>query len=165
MGVYSIDKLMNETRKLAAEFRRATGQPLPVSGELANYDAARLLGLQLNQTPQTGFDAVGQEGEREGLKFQIKGRAIFDEKKGGQRIGQLKLEQPWDRLVLVLMDENFEPTRLYEADREAVAEAVKDAPANKRGAMSVARFKAIAQLVWEAGVGAVEDEPWEHPGA
>ncbi len=165
MGVYSIDKLMNETRKLAAEFRRTTGQPLPVSGELANYDAARLLGLQLNQAPQAGYDAVGLEGEREGLKFQIKGRAIFDEKKGGQRIGQLKTEQSWDRLVLVLMNENFEPTQLYEAEREEVVEALNNSSSNKRGAMSVARFKAIAQLVWEAGSGNVSEEPWEHPGA
>ena len=38
---------MSETRRLASEYRRATGKPLAVSGEIARYDASRLLGLEL----------------------------------------------------------------------------------------------------------------------
>ncbi len=166
MGVYSVDKLMAETRKLAAEYRRMTGQPLPVSGEIANYDAARLLDLELLPKGEAGgFDATGRSGEREGLRFQIKGRAIFDEQKSGQRIGQLKLEQAWDAVLLVLMDDAFETFEIYEAGRDAIEAALAEREGDgrsKRGAMSVARFRNIARLVWTREEGLIEDEVWEN---
>ena len=46
VGVYEIDKLMNEARRLAAEYRRATGKTLAISGEIAISDAIHLLGLE-----------------------------------------------------------------------------------------------------------------------
>ena len=39
MGVYQIDKLRGEARRLAAEYRRATGKTLAISGEIAISDA------------------------------------------------------------------------------------------------------------------------------
>lgn len=162
--VYSVDRLMVQTRKLAADYRQATGQPLPVTAEIANYDAARLLDLELLQPPPGGYDAVGRTGRREGLRYQIKGRAIFDESKGGQRIGQLKLEQDWDAVLLVLLDEEYQPFAIHEADRHELEEALADSARNKRGAMSVARFRIISRLVWTREEGVIEDEIWEHPG-
>ena len=111
---------------------------------------------------QGGYDAIGQ-GSREGKKIQIKGRVIFDEDKAGQRIGQLKVEQEWDSVVLVLMDENFEPFEIYEAEREDIIEAQEASQSKraKRGAMSVAKFKAISQLAWTREFGE-EDEVWDN---
>lgn len=166
VSVYAVDKLMAQTRKLAADYRKMTGQPLPVTAEIANFDAARLLELEVIQPPPGGYDAVGLKPPREGLRFQIKGRAIFDEKKGGQRIGQLKMEQAWDAVLLVLLNEDYEPFEIYEASREEIVEAMSEnseSNRSKRGAMSVARFRNIARLVWCAEEGEVEDEEvWEH---
>ena len=165
MGVYSVDKLMAETRRLAAEYRRATGQPLAVSGEIAKHDAARLLNLEVCHDPGLGYDAAGLEGPCEGKHVQIKGRAIFDEKKSGQRIGQLRMEREWDAVVLVLMDEEFEPYEIHEADREVIEEALADSGDSsraKRGAMSVAKFKNIARLVWTREEGVITDEIWDN---
>ncbi|PKM45352.1 MAG: hypothetical protein CVV05_08300 [Gammaproteobacteria bacterium HGW-Gammaproteobacteria-1] len=165
MGLYSVDKLMAETRRLAAEYRRTTGQPLAVSGEIAKYDASRLLDLEPCKDPQLGYDAVGRGGERAGRRVQIKGRAIFDESKGGQRIGQLKLEQEWDSVVLVLMDEEFEPSEIWEAERDVLVEAVRESEnsaRSKRGPMSVAKFKAIGRLVWAREQGLISDEVWQN---
>ncbi|MGA7802908.1 MAG: hypothetical protein WCC36_19080 [Gammaproteobacteria bacterium] len=165
MTVYSVDKLIAEARRLAADYRRATGKSLAgVGSEIADYDAARLLDLELVTDRSEGYDAVGR-GEREGKRIQIKGRAIFDEAKSGQRIGQIKAEQVWDRVVLVLMDEEFEPFELYEAEREDVVQAVEDAAASrrsKRGALSVAKFKRIARLVWTREEGLISDEIWDN---
>lgn len=165
MAVYSVDKLMGEARRLAAEYRKATGQPLAISGEIAKYDAARLLDLEPCQDTQLGHDAVGKSGELAGKRVQIKGRAIFDEAKGGARIGQLKLEQDWDSVVLVLMDEEFETFEIYEADRASLVDAVEEGAESrrsKRGALSVAKFKAIGRLVWTREEGRLEDEIWEN---
>jgi len=167
MGVYSVDKLITEARRIAADYRRATGKPLAgVTSEVCQYDAARLLDLELGQGTGAGYDAIGR-GSREGLKIQIKGRAIFDESKSGQRIGQLKLEQEWDSVVLVLMDENLEPYEIYEATRDEIVAAIGDdlsSKRNKRGIMSVAKFKAIGQLAWTREYGVEDDALWEnHP--
>lgn len=165
MSIYAIDKLITEARRLASEYHKATGKPLAgVSAEIAEYDAARLLALDLCSPKVAGYDAVGK-GARAGKKIQIKGRTIFDERKKGQRIGQLKAEQDWDAVVLVLMDENHEPYEIYEASRaDLLAELAKDTQSNrsKRGAMSVAKFKYLSQLVWTREEGPITDAIWEH---
>ena len=169
LALYDVDALISQARRLAADYRRATGKPLGgVSAEIAEADAARLLGLEGVNDPQLGYDAVGRDGERQGLRYQIKGRVIADESKSGQRIGQLKLEADWDAVLLVLMDGDYEPFEIYEASREAIRDALEDPTASKRsrrGAMSVARFKIFAQLVWTREEGALEDEIWENTAA
>ena len=166
MGVFAVDKLMSEARRLAAEYRRATGKSLGISAEIAKHDACRLLDLEPSEDAAGGYDAIGR-GSRDGQRIQIKGRAIFDESKSGQRLGQLKVEQNWDSVVVVLMDAEFEPVEIYEAARDTVLEALesgRESKRSKRGAMSVAKFKAIARLVWTREEGAIEDEIWDNQG-
>lgn len=164
MEFYSVDKLIAEARRIAAAYRRTTGRPLAgVSAEICQHDAARLLDLELCQPPVNGYDAVGR-GARAGKRIQIKGRAIFDEARGGHRIGQLRIEQEWDSVVLVLMDENFEPFEIYEADRADVLDDISqsDSRRRKRGAMSVARFKHLGRLVWARDGAGVDGEVWDN---
>ncbi|MCG6865831.1 MAG: hypothetical protein LJE58_10450 [Thiogranum sp.] len=165
MGIYSVDKLISEARRLAAEFRRTTGKPLPgVSGEIAEHDAARLLSLKICEDRSLGYDAVG-EGNREGKRIQIKARVIFDEEKSGQRVGQLRLDHDWDSVLLVIMDDDYEPFEIYEAERDDIMDAMDEAASSnrkKRGAMSVARFKILSRLVWTREEGVIEDEIWDN---
>ncbi len=164
MSLYSVNKLISEARRIAAEFRRTTGKPLGISAEIANHDACTFLQLEA-QDDAVGYDAIGLHGSRKGHRFQIKGRAIFDEKKGGQRLGQIKPDQEWDKILLVLMDEEFETTEIYEASREDILNDLDDASTSnrsKRGAMSVARFKRLAQLVWTRDEGLIDDEVWDN---
>jgi hypothetical protein len=160
-NIYAAEKLIAQARQLAAEYRRTMGKPLPgVSAEIAEYDAVRLLGLEAGRAGEGGWDAVDAET---GRRIQIKSRAIFDESKGGERLGQLKLNQAWDAVVLVLMDENYEPVEIYEADRADIEEYVNASSASraKRGAMSVARFKIIGRLRWDS-VNGLGDEVWDN---
>ncbi len=160
MPVYSVDKLIGQARKLAADYRESTGKTLPgVSNEIAEHDAAVLLNLELCSDRSQGYDAVGKDGRR----VQIKGRTIFDESKSGQRIGQIKLNQDWDRVVLVLLDERYEPFEIYQADRNELLEYIdrSSQPQKKRGALSVARFRIIGTRVWTRDQG-MEDEVWEN---
>ncbi|MBI2381039.1 MAG: hypothetical protein HYV16_09820 [Gammaproteobacteria bacterium] len=144
MSVFKLDKLMGETRRLAAEYRRATGSTLPVSGEIARYDAMSLLGLQAPEQPLAGVDAVDGEGRR----YQVKARTLFDAGKGKQRIGQVNTEGEWDRILLVVLNEAYETQAIHEAERGTVLEALAQVKANKRGALSVARFIALSRPVW-----------------
>ncbi|MEK6748168.1 MAG: hypothetical protein AABY83_03055 [Pseudomonadota bacterium] len=165
MSVYASDKLISEARRLAVEFRAATGKPLGISNEIAEFDAARLLDLELCKERNGGFDAIGKKTPRVGKRIQIKARAIFDENKSGQRIGQLKLDKEWDSVMLVIMDEKYLPVEIYEAPRSAVMQALSERPENnrnKRGMMSVARFKNIAHLVWTSVDGEIQDDLWDN---
>ena len=78
IDIYSIDKLMHETRQLAARYRQTTGTTLPVTGEIARFDAAKALDLQLLDDASLAYDALGK-GDRQGQRIIIKGRALFDE--------------------------------------------------------------------------------------
>ena len=162
--VYAFDKLIGETRRLAVEYRKATGKALAVTGELARHDAARLLGLELLEDQGLGHDALGR-GERDGLRVVIKGRAIFDEERGKQRVGQVNREHVWDLLVLVLMDDAYEPFEIYEVERAEVDEALDTAPESgrsRRGAMSVAQLKIIGRLAWTREHGLEDDGYWDN---
>lgn len=164
MSIYSTEKLVTEARRLAAEYRKATGKPLGISSEIAEFDAANLLDLELCQEKTGGYDAIGR-GSREGKRIQIKGRAVFDEKKSGQRIGQLKTDQEWDSVVLVIMDEAYEAIEIYECGREEIMKALEEAKSSKRskrGAMSLAKFKVLSRLVWTREEGVIEDEIWDN---
>lgn len=155
---YAPDKLIAQARALAAEYRRAMGKSLPgVSSEIAEHDAIRLLQLEPKPADASGgWDALDP---RTGERIQIKSRLMVADGKGGERIGQLKLNQDWDAVVLVLMDEDYEPQEIWRARRDELSEYLDSASANraKRGAMSVARFRIIGELVWDAVNGAWSD--------
>ncbi len=146
MSLYSIDKLINETRRLAAEFKRTTGTMLPVSGEIARYDVSRQLDLTLSNDQTCGYDAIGNN-EREGLRVQIKSRVIGDAVKSGHRLGQLNTNGNWDIVILSLMNDDFEPIEMYQIGRDRVIE-VLSSTGKKNRSLSVAKFKIISELVW-----------------
>ena len=147
MSVYQVEKLMEETRRVAAEFRKATGQTLPVGPELARFDAIRLLNLDSPPEGLTGVDAISGDD----LCYQIKNRVVFDDSKSGHRIGQLNFDGDWNVLLLVLLDEEYSTVEIYQMDRDTAVEAVdelKNDTRKKRGPMSVAKFKALGTLAW-----------------
>lgn len=154
---YSVEKLTAEARRLAAEYRRATGKTLPLSGEIAVNDAIRLLQLELPKVPSSAYDAVRRHAGGV-AKVQIKGRVVFQAGKGSPRIGQLKLEQAWDETLLVLMNEDYEPLEIFRAEHMKIEEALANKSSNKRGAMTIAQFKIIGDCVWSAPDPAAQQE-------
>lgn len=140
--------ILAQAKALAREYRTLTGKPLGITGEVAEYEAARLLGVKLTPARQAGFDAVGVDGRR----YQIKGRCILPGCNPGQRIGSIDIEKDFDAVLLVLLDESLDAFAIYEAERATVIEGLT-APGsrsrNERGALGVAKFKAIGRAVWQ----------------
>ena len=160
MSLYSVDKLITETRRLAAEFRRTTGTMLPVSGEIARYEVSHHLNLSPTEEPIAGVDAIAND-VREGQRVQIKSRVIEESIKSGHRVGQFSLDADWDFVVLSLMDAEFEPFEMYALSHQDVAEATtgNNGKRSKRGALSVAKFRIIGHLVWTPECG-IERDVW-----
>lgn len=137
-----------EAAKAAAKrYRELTGKPLGITGEVGEVLAAKLLGLDLAEARQAGYDAVGSDGRR----VQIKSRCVLPDSKPGQRVGSIRLDHAWDTVALILMDKDFEPLAIYEANRKAVKKELLrpgSKSRNERGALAVSTFKKIGKLVW-----------------
>ena len=50
--------ILRQAKTLALEYRRLTGKPLGITGEVAEYEAAQILGVELTPARQAGYDAV-----------------------------------------------------------------------------------------------------------
>lgn len=145
-------EILERARQAAIDYYGLTGKPLGITGEIGEYLTARLLGLQLVDAREPGYDAIDDAGR----KIQIKARSIPDAKRRtGQRLGSIRLEHPWDCVMLILMNETFEPQAIFEADRSSL-EQVLTRPGsrarNERGALAVGAFIAIGHEVWRKSV-------------
>ncbi len=162
MGVYEVSHLIVQARRLARDYYQSTGKSLPgISAELARHDAASQLDLKLTEDPNCGYDAVTLTQPEQHL--QIRGRVIFDPEKSNQRVGQLRLDKPWDVAVLVLMDASFATSEMFVASRQVIEAAAAGTSAKRRakGILSVQKFCSIGQLVWSCETGRVDGAIWE----
>jgi hypothetical protein len=146
----SVREILAMAKALAKRYRALTGKPLGVTGEVAEYEAARLLDLDLTPARQAGFDATERVGPIT-RRLQIKGRCLPSNAKPGQRVGSIDLKNEWDAVLLVLLDEDFEAVEIFEAQRPAV-EAALLAPGsrarNERHSLAVSKFKSIGRRRW-----------------
>ena len=143
-----VGEILDRAKAAAIEYYELTGKPLGITGEVGEYLAARLLGLELADARSPGYDALDHTGRR----IQIKARSIPASKRiTGQRIGSIRLGHEWDTVLLILLDEYFEPRVIYEAERAAIEAALLKPGSrarNERGALAVAQFRAIGRKVW-----------------
>ncbi|RCV86500.1 DUF6998 domain-containing protein [Billgrantia montanilacus] len=144
-----LHEILEAAKDVAGRFKKLTGKPLGITGEIAEFSAAKLLNLKLAEARQAGYDAIDGAGR----KVQIKGRCLPEKPGPGQRLGSIRLDHEWDTVLLVLLDEMFEVIEMWEAERPVVEEAIL-APGskarNERGALAVRKFKQIGTKVWPA---------------
>jgi hypothetical protein len=157
LRVAALLAIISKIREVAIEYYRLTGKPLGVTGEIAEYEAATLLGLELCDAREAGYDArrvVDGRVER----LQIKGRCFQGKPNPGERVGKIDFKHEWEATLLVMMDAAFAPFAIYEAPRDKLR-AVLERPGSKarteRGQMSISQFKAVGVLVWSAQAGAI----------
>lgn len=143
-------EILKEAKVLARRFYSLTGKPLGVTGEVAEYEAATRLGLLLHPARQAGYDAT--EMREDGVaRIQIKGRCILNPLKITGRMGAIDLRQPFDIVLLVLLDSEFNAFAMYESSRAKVEVALTlpgSKARNERGALAIRQFMSIATLRW-----------------
>lgn len=148
-----IKGILAAVKPLAAEYYQVTGKPLGVTGEVAEYVASTVMGLELAPPRTTGYDAirhtpVGPE------RIQIKGRAYDPAENRSQRIGQIKSSGPCDSVMLVLLhNATLDPVEIWEAPFATVVARLAEPGSisrNERGALAVSDFKRLGRQVWPA---------------
>jgi hypothetical protein len=148
-----IEKILTDAKRLSRRYKELTGKPLGITGEVAEFEAARSLGLELADARSPGYDAKEKKTDSEVL-IQIKGRAYpRGVRESGQRIGRMDFTKAWDAVVLVLMDEDFEVREILRASRQQIVNRLKSLPVSddgkqthtQKGALTVPMFRSIAK--------------------
>lgn len=143
-------EVLRDAKILARRFYQLTGKPLGITGEVAEYEAATKLGLTLHCARQAGYDATEIQGEHLS-RIQIKGRCIADPARLAGRLGSIDLMKPFDAVLLVLLDSEFNAYAMYQADRDVVVSALMkpgSVARNVRGALALRQFISISALRW-----------------
>jgi hypothetical protein len=145
-----IMRILKDVKSLANTYRRLTGKPLGVTGEIAEYEASRILGIELMPARNAGYDALDRNSGRT-RRLQIKARCLLPNCKPGQRLGKLDLGKRWDAALMVILDESMDAIEIHEATRRAVCKALTKPGSkarNERGSLPVSTFKRIGKLRW-----------------
>jgi hypothetical protein len=156
-GALRIREILAAVKRLAAEYYQLTGKPLGVTGEVAEYVAAQMLGLELAPPRTKGYDALRTTPEGK-QRIQIKGRAYGLDAKRSQRLGTIKRGSQCDAVLLVLLDNRtLKPQEMWEAPIGKVEErlAFPGSKARERGALGVREFKRLARRIWPETIDAV----------
>ncbi|MDD9823560.1 MAG: hypothetical protein OXU98_11905 [Gammaproteobacteria bacterium] len=143
----NLGQIIAKAKQVAVAYYQATGKPLGITGEVGEYEAARILGLDLVEARTRGYDAIDKNGKR----YQIKARSYSMDKPVKGRMGSLKFEHEWDFVILILMDECFVPQEIWKTNRETIKCAL-DKPGsrsrNEKRMLAVSKFKSIGERVW-----------------
>jgi hypothetical protein len=150
-GRGEVRQLKADAKALAARYYELTGKPLGITGELAELEAAELLGLRLADARTPGFDAYrDREGREE--RIQIKGRAVDPLDRYRGRCPSIKCGDQFDYVLTVLLDRSsLDVLEIWEASEAAVSarlEAPGSKARNERNSMGLSQFKSIATKVW-----------------
>jgi hypothetical protein len=149
--------LLQQAKVLAKRYRELTGRPLGIAGEIAESKAVRLLGLELAPVRTAGYDAIRHLPEGTRQRLQVKGRVMRSHKLVG-RMGSIDINnKEWDAVLLVLLDQNYETMKIFEAPRNLVEAAIRrpgSRARNERGALSISQFCSgrLSRLVWPVPV-------------
>ena len=138
---------LENAKQLAIEYKVLTGKSLGITGEVAEFEAATKLNCTLCIARNPGFDIMDTVGN----KVQVKGRIVGD---NIQRVGTIlenSSKKPWDYVLLVLLDENYELLAIYKASEEAIEDEIRrERPkgGKSRRDMTIPDFVKIGHLVW-----------------
>ena len=142
------DNILAEVKPLAVEYYELTGKPLGVTGEIGEFEAARLLGLKLKKARSAGYDATRRKGLYK--RIQIKSRWKREGEKWGH-VSRIDISKEFDSVMLVLMRGEYDVLEIWEAGRVDVKARLTEPGSkarNERGQMSVSQFISIAEKVW-----------------
>ena len=146
-----LKQILRDAKRLSCEYYELTQKPLGVTGEVAEYEAAQKLHLNLTTARNPGFDASSRVGGKV-VHYQIKGRAVSASKKYKGRVPKIVRAAKFDMVLLVLLDKsNLDAIEIWQASRRKVLARLKKPGSkarNERGQMGISQFKSIADRVW-----------------
>lgn len=145
-----LSQLLGDAKRVAKRYKELTGRPLGVTGEVGEYEAARLLGLEFAAVRTAGYDLIRALPGGQKQRLQVKARVLDSERSSG-RVGSIDIEKDFDAVLLVMLNNDLDAFAIYEAPRDKVVAAIKrpgSKSRNERHALGVQQFLALAQRIW-----------------
>jgi hypothetical protein len=143
--------VLSSAKDVAKRYYVLTRKPLGITGEIAEMEAARLLGLELAPPRQRGWDASRQRADGSSEKLQIKGRWLMNGSRPSAKVGAIDVKSEFDAVLLVLLDADLSPMEILRAERSKVVAALTEKGSiarTVRGQMSISKFRQISIRVW-----------------
>jgi hypothetical protein len=139
-------KVVGKVKLLAKRYYELTECPLGVTAEIGEYEAVRRLpNLRLEPPRRSGHDVTRHRRGKQPYRLQVKTRRILNKK--SQQIGAIDIEnKEWDGVLLVILDESYDATAIYEVNRKSIEARLREpgSKARERGVLSVSAFKQAA---------------------
>ncbi|NCS87600.1 MAG: hypothetical protein AUK34_04915 [Ignavibacteria bacterium CG2_30_36_16] len=149
-----INEILNEVKRLAKEYKLITGRVMGVTGEIAENETSKILGLELVQVRNPGYDSIKKDNEKI-IKYEIKGR-IKSNKYRSQRTSKININEEWDKLLLTIMNDDYEVLDIYEADKKEIVKALQKTGSKARSekfTLSLGEVIRVSQKVWSNNKG------------
>ena len=147
-GNFESDHIACDLRRVAARYRAHRGQALGITNAVGELEAARYLGLSYNVNG--GFDAL----DRHGARLFIRSRVVCSVSNLGQMcINGLRLDVPWEAVIVVLLDERLKARSIYRTSRIDLEVAMQQSRFRKptnRPAFAIKTIVNAGTLVWSA---------------
>jgi len=147
-----LSELLRDAKRIAKRYKELTGRPLGVTGEVGEYEAARLLGLEFAAVRTAGYDLIRVLPGGQKQRLQVKARVLDSERSSG-RVGSIDIEKEFDLVLLVMLNNDLDAFAIYEAPRDKVVAAIErpgSKSRNERHALGVQQFLALAQRIWRS---------------
>lgn len=143
-----IQEILNDAKLLANKYKNLTNKPLGITGEIAEFVVSQKLNLILAGARQKGFDAFQIIGNSV-VRVQIKGRSLLDNKISG-RLGRIRLDTEWDKVMLAILNEKLDLQSIYEANRASIENVLSDtnSKSSQRGSLSISKFISIGSKIY-----------------
>ncbi|MDG6912890.1 MAG: hypothetical protein JRN35_07400 [Nitrososphaerota archaeon] len=152
-------EVVRRAQQLEKDYRKLTGRPLGVTGEVGEVLAVHLLDLSPAEVRNPGYDAFEMKDGGNPCRYQIKTRVLSPSRartlrsgrKPAGRAGSIDRHKPWDAILMVLLDENIEVIAIYQADRPSIEAALdkSESRARKRGALPISEIISEATVRWK----------------
>tara|TARA_Y100001954_G_C15517434_1_gene457577 strand:+ start:184 stop:588 length:405 start_codon:yes stop_codon:yes gene_type:complete len=115
---------------------------------VGEYQAAKILVLELKPARTKGFNATDPDGK----KYEIKVRCVRQNKSNSQQTSKINIDAEWDYLLLILMNPDFEPLEIHRAKFMDVKRAICEPSStarNKRQTPLISMVKSIGKRIWK----------------
>lgn len=115
--------------------------------EISDYYAIKLLKLVITRLELTVTDVIRKTKQGD-QKLLIKGSVAGDI----TGLGGFQTNKAWHSIILVVFDKDFEPIKIFEAEKDSVRKLLKKYPPKKkyeRVKIPLDKFISISKVVWE----------------
>ena len=117
----SLDALVDSLVSASEEYNSAIGRSLPISTQLGQLFAAKIMGYDIVTGPGIGYQGIKRDDNGKDIRLNFMVKLTSSKRKSGPLNG-LRLDREWDSVVIVMLSGDREVQSIYELSRSTIRE-------------------------------------------